>query len=97
MVRRRWVPWAAVWAVLSAAAFLLFHPLLAALLAIVGITLVAVVALAGDWDRHPGYEEREMARARRRAAKRERTKAARERDRALWAAQQARKGSTEPS
>ena len=91
------MPWATAWAVLSAFAFLLFHPVLAALLAIVGATLVAVVALAGDWDRHPGYEERELARARRRAAKRERTKAARERDRARWAAHQARKGDAEPS
>ena len=94
---KRWVPWAGACAVASAVAFLLLDPVFAALVVIVGLTLVAVVALAGDWERHSTYEERELARAQRRAARRERTRAARGRDRTRWEAHQARKGRSGPS
>ncbi len=81
----------AVWAAVSGLAFLLLHPIIAAFIAIVGLVVLVVAAMAQDWDRHPGFEERERDRARRRAAKWERTKAARERDRAIWEAHRAKK------
>ena len=89
-MRTPWVLGAAGWAVGSVLAFLLLHPVLAAFLSIMGLTAVAVAALAAGWERHPSFEERELARARKRAAKRERTKDARARDRARWEAHEAR-------
>ena len=89
-MRTPWVLGAAGWAVGSALAFFLLHPVLAAFLSIMGLTAVAVAALAAGWERHPSFEERELARARKRAAKRERTKDARARDRARWEAHQQR-------
>ncbi len=65
--------------------------IIATFVVIVGMTVLVIAALASDWERHSTFEERELARARKRAAKRERTKAARERDRARWEAHQARK------
>ncbi|MGY1809033.1 hypothetical protein ACI8AF_16815 [Blastococcus sp. SYSU D00669] len=88
---KRWLLGGAVWAVLTGLAFWLLNPVLAAFVGIFAATLVVVVAVAGDWERHPTFEQRELDRARRRAAKRERTKDARARDRALWEAHQARK------
>jgi hypothetical protein len=81
----------AVWAVVTVLAFLVLSPILAAFITILGATLVVVAALAADWEQHPTFEQRELARARKRAAKRERTKDARARDRARWEAHQARK------
>jgi hypothetical protein len=49
-----------------------------------------MAAFARDWDRHSTFEERELARARKRAEKWERGKSARDRDRARWEAHQAR-------
>jgi hypothetical protein len=80
-------------AVLTVAAvlvFLLVDPILAAFLAITGVTLLGIGAMARDWDQHPTFEDREMARARKRKEKWERTADARARDRARWEAHQAR-------
>ncbi|MGY1601781.1 hypothetical protein [Geodermatophilus sp. SYSU D00815] len=88
---RRWLLGGAVWAVLTGLAFWLLHPVLAACVGIFAATLVVVAAVSGDWENHSTFEQRELARARRRAAKRERTKEARARDRERWEAHQARK------
>jgi hypothetical protein len=90
---RRWTGLAlgaVVWAAGSVLAFLNLDPIIAAFLAILGGTAVVMAAFARDWDRHSTFEERELARARRRAEKWERTKDARARDRARWEAHQAR-------
>jgi hypothetical protein len=96
-VSKRWLVGGGIWIVVSALAFLLLNGILAAFVAILGLTVVAVLALAADWTQHSTFEERELARARRRAAKqaarKERTKDARARDRARWEAHQARKTS----
>ena len=81
---------AAVWAASSALAFLNLDPILAAFVVILGATAVVIAAFAHDWDRHSTFEERELARARKRAEKWVRGKDARERDRARWEAHQAR-------
>ena len=78
------------WATGSVLAFLLLDPIVAAFLVILGGTAVVIVPVARDWDRHSTFEERELARARKRAEKWERGKAARDRDRARWEAHQAR-------
>lgn len=88
---KRWLVGGAIWLVGAALAFVLLNPILAAFLAILGLTVVAVLALAADWEQHPGFEQRELARARKRAARRERTRGARDRDRERWQAHQARK------
>jgi type IV secretory pathway VirB6-like protein len=94
-VRKRWLVGGGIWIVGSALAFWLLNAILAAFVAIVGLTVVAVLALAADWNQHSTFEERELARSRKRAAKqaarRERTKDARAKDRARWEAHQARK------
>jgi hypothetical protein len=90
---RRWVGLAvgaAVWAVGSVLAFSRLDPILAAFVVILGATAVVIAAFAGDWDRHSTFEQRELARARKRAEKWDRTKDARDRDRARWEAHQAR-------
>lgn len=76
---------------LSVAAFVLVDPILGAFPAILGVTLLAIAWLARDWDQHPSFEEREAARARKRAAKYDRTADARARDRERWEAHQAKK------
>ena len=81
---------ATVWTAGSVLAFLTLDPILAALLAIVAATALSLAALARDWDRHSTFEERELARARKRAEKWERNKDVRDRDRARWEAYQAR-------
>jgi hypothetical protein len=80
----------AVWAAASVLAFLTFDPIIAAFLVILGGTAVVIAVAARDWDRHSTFEERELARARKRAEKWERGQAARDRDRARWEAHQAR-------
>jgi hypothetical protein len=79
-----------VWAGASVLAFLELDPIIAAFLVILGGTAVVIAAVARDWDRHSTFEERELARARKRAAKWERNKDVRARDRARWEAHQAR-------
>ena len=92
---KRWLVGGVVWAVVTALVFVVLDPIVAAFVAILGATLVTVAGLAADWERHPTFEQREMARAQRRAEKRERTKDARARDRARWEASQARKAARE--
>ena len=90
---RRWTGLAlgaAVWAAGSVLAFLNLDPILAAFLVILGGSALVAAAFASDWDRHSTFEERELARARKRAEKWERTKDVRARDRARWEAHQAR-------
>ncbi|WP_347057443.1 hypothetical protein ABC795_12120 [Blastococcus sp. HT6-30] len=72
-------------------AFLLLDPIVAAAVAITAVTAVGVVAAASNWDSHATFEERELARARRRKEKWERNAGARAKDRARWEAHQARK------
>jgi hypothetical protein len=81
---------AAVWAAGSVLAFGTLDPIIAAFLVILGGTAVVIAAVARDWDTHSTFEERELARARKRAAKWERNKDVRARDRARWEAHQAR-------
>ena len=78
-------------AVAAVAAFALLDVVLAAAVAITGATIAGLAAVAADWDRHPTFEQRELARARRRAVKREKTAGARAKDRARWEAYQAKK------
>jgi hypothetical protein len=82
---------AAVAVVAAVASFLLLDAVLAAAVTVVGLTVVVLMAVATDWDQHPTFEERELARARRRAAKHEKNAGARAKDRARWEAHQARK------
>ncbi|MGY1745615.1 hypothetical protein [Blastococcus sp. SYSU D00695] len=89
-MRRRLVPGALVWAVATAAAFLLLDPVVGAAVAVFGGALVALVVTAADWDQHSSYEQREDERARRRKQKWERDAGKRARDRARWEAHQAR-------
>jgi hypothetical protein len=81
---------AVVWAAASVLAFRSLDPIIAAFLVIMGFTALAIGVLARDWDRHSTFEEREVARARKRKAKWEATKDVRARDRARWEAHQAR-------
>ena len=75
---------------LSVLAFLTLSPVIAAAVLIGSLTLVVVLGLAADWEKHPSFEERELARSRRRREKWERTADARAKDRARWEAHQAR-------
>jgi phosphate/sulfate permease len=75
----------------SVAAFVYLDPIIAAFVAIVLMTAVAMAFAARDWDRHSTFEQRELERARRRAEKWERGKDARERDRVKWEAHKARR------
>jgi hypothetical protein len=90
-VSKRLVAWGGIWLVGTAAAFLLLDPILAAFVAILGLCLWGVALLSSDWERHSSFEQRELARSRRRAEQREKTKEARDRDRARWEAHQQRK------
>jgi hypothetical protein len=82
---------AVVWAVVSAGAFAVLDPIVAAFLCIIGLTVVVMLFLSSDWVRATTFEEREAERARRRKAKWEAGAPARERDRARWEAHQARR------
>ena len=81
-----------MWAAVTVVAFpAIGNVIVASGLAVFGLVLLVVLAMASDWDRHPDFEERELARARRRRAKWERTADARARDRERWEAHQARR------
>ena len=82
--------WGALVAVLAVLAVVLLDPILAAFVVILLVTAAVIAYVARDWDQHSTYEERELARAQRRAEKWERGKDARARDRAKWEAHQAR-------
>ena len=75
--------------------FLFLSPVLAAAVVIGTATLLGVAALGADWEQHPDFETRELARARRRKEKWERTAGARAKDRARWEAYQAKKAAKE--
>jgi hypothetical protein len=74
----------AVWA------FAVLDVVVAAAVAIVLVTTLGIAVAASGWDQHSTYEERELARARRRQEKWDRNKDARERDRLKWEAHHAR-------
>ncbi|WP_091366225.1 hypothetical protein [Geodermatophilus telluris] len=81
-----------IWAAVSALAFLgLGNVIMAAGLSVFGLVLLVVLAMAGDWEQHPDFEEREMYRAQRRAVRWQRGAGARARDRERWEAHQARR------
>jgi hypothetical protein len=71
-------------------AFRVLNPIIAAALVIVTTTVLGMAAVAHDWDRHPGFEEREQMRAEKRKIKFAENQGARDRDRAKWEAHQAR-------
>ena len=71
-------------------AFRVLNPIIAAALVIGAATVLGVAAVAHDWDRHPGFEEREQTRAERRKIKFAEKQGARDKDRATWEAHQAR-------
>lgn len=66
-------------------------------LVIAALTVLGLGALAADWERHPSFEERELARARKRRERWEATADARARDRARFEAYQAKKAAKKPS
>ena len=81
-----------MWAAVSVFAFwAIGNVVVAGGLAVFGLVLLVVLAMASDWDRHPDFEERERVRARRRQEKWERNAGARARDRERWDTHQARK------
>ena len=86
----RIVFWGALVAAVAVLAFALLDPIVASFVVILVVTGAVIAFVARDWDQHPTYEERELARARRRAEKWERNQAARDRDRAKWEAHQAK-------
>jgi biopolymer transport protein ExbB/TolQ len=81
--------------VVTVLAFLVLNWIIALFIAIMGLTLVVVGALASSWDDHSTFEQRELDRARKRAVKRERNAGARAKDRARWEAHQARQATKE--
>jgi hypothetical protein len=86
-------PWWAGLVVLIVGGYLAFrvlNPIIAAALVIVGATVLVMAGVARDWDQHPGYEEREQARAEKRKIKFAQNQGARDKDRAKWEAHQAR-------
>jgi hypothetical protein len=89
-VTKRWWVWAVGYVVLAALAFLLLDWILALFIAIMGLTLVVVGALASTWDSSSTFEQRELVRARKRAEKWERTAGSRAKDRAIWEEHQAK-------
>ena len=86
----RTVLWGSLVAIVSVLAFVLLDPIVAAFFVILLVTAGGMVLLARNWDQHSTFEERELARARRRAEKWERNKDVRDRDRVRWEAHQAR-------
>jgi hypothetical protein len=90
----RIVFWGALVAAVSALAFVVLDPIVAAFLVILLVTGAVIALVARDWDRHPTFEEREQVRARKRSEKWDRNQAARDRDRARWEAHQAKQART---
>ena len=93
-VTTRGVVWGALTILGSVLAFLFLDPIVAAFLVILLVTGGVIAFLARDWDQHSTYEERELARSRKRAQKWDRNADARARDRARWEAHQARQTRT---
>ena len=93
-VTTRGVVWGALTVLGSVLAFRFLDPIVAAFLVILLVTGGVIAFVARDWDQHSTYEERELARSRKRAQKWERNADARARDRARWEAHQARQSRT---
>jgi membrane glycosyltransferase len=93
-VTTRGVVWGALTVLGSVLAFVFLDPIVAAFLVILLVTGGVIAFLARDWDQHSTYEERELARSRKRAQKWDRNAEARARDRARWEAHQARQTRT---
>ena len=93
-VTTRGVVWGALTVLGSVLAFRFLDPIVAAFLVILLVTGGVIAFLARDWDQHSTYEERELARSRKRAQKWDRNADARARDRARWEAHQARQTRT---
>jgi len=93
-VTTRGVVWGALTVLGSVLAFRFLDPIVAAFLVIMLVTGGVIAFLARDWDQHSTYEERELARSRKRAQKWERNADSRARDRARWEAHQARQSRT---
>ena len=74
-----------VWVVVSVLAFAK-DPILGAFALIFFGGLAVVLTMASNWDDHPDYEARELARSQRRAVKHEKTRGKREKDAARYAA-----------
>ncbi len=91
---RRVVVGAVVWVLGTAGAFLL-DPILGTAVLVFGGIGVVIGFFASTWDAGTTFEERELARARRRAAAREQNKDKRAKDRARYQAAQARKAQRE--
>ena len=71
-------------------AFAVLDVIVALAVAIVLVTALGIGVAASGWDQHSTYEERELARARRRQEKWDRNEDARARDRRKWEAHHAR-------
>ena len=95
MPLRYLLPAAAAVVLLAVGAFLAYDAFVALGALIAGTTLLAVGNLAADWEKHPSFEERELARARKRKERWEATADVRARDRARFEAYQARKAAKE--
>lgn len=80
----------AVTAALVVWAFAALDLVIASAVAIVLVIVLCATVAASGWDQHSTYEERELARARRRQEKWDRNKGARERDRRKWEEHHAR-------
>lgn len=78
-----------VWVVVTVLAFLK-DPILGVCALIFLGGLAVVLTMASNWDDHPDYEARELARSQRRAVKWERTKGRREKDAARYNAGKAK-------
>ena len=89
-VSRRVLGGAAAWVVLTVLSFLT-DPVLGTAVLVFGGSLVVVGYLASTWDSRSSFEERELARARRRAEARLANKDKRAQERARYQAAQARK------
>jgi len=85
---------AVVWVLATVGAFLL-DPILGSAVLLFGGVLVVVGHLASHWGEGTTFEEREMARARRRKVKYEANSGKRAKDRERWEAGKARKAARE--
>ena len=93
---KRWWGWTVVYVVVAALAFLFLDWILALFVAIMGLTMVVIGALASTWDSSSTFEQRELARATKRAEKWERNAGSRAKDRARWEEHQAKQAGKAP-
>lgn len=83
-VSARWWRWTVGYVVVTVLAFLVLNWILALFVAILGLTMLVVGAVASDWENHSSFEERERARAGKRKEKWAQDAPQRAKDRALW-------------